>query len=73
MGTGLSFREGPWLQEMPWCQQGDRKDAGHREAGVQAGGKECRLRGHSDQETGKGSKVKSAPPSHFRSPHESLK
>jgi len=26
--TGLSCREGPWLQEMPWCQKRDRKDAG---------------------------------------------
>lgn len=33
-GQGLSFREGPWLQEMPWCQKGDRKDAGYREPGV---------------------------------------
>lgn len=32
--TGLSCREGPWLQEMPWCQKGDRKDAGYREPGV---------------------------------------
>lgn len=58
MGTGLSFREGPSFRKCPGVSKGTGRMLGTGRQGCKQG-EDCRLRGHSNQETGKRSKVKS--------------